>query len=216
MVRYSACLVMVAVCLPSAWANIPALSVQPGAEKKVEQVSPGDSRQKIIDEIRAGYDKVLDRLQQDDAGAETRENQKRIRANIEKLLKQQDPDNGANNNQSNSNNPRSPLNPKQAPEKPANQPQKAVEEPKPQPLPLERAKETKPANPIGNVGNTDRPANTIEDMMKERKELQPWPGLPAHHRRAMDTSSREQFMHRYEELLRAYYRNIAESSRREE
>jgi hypothetical protein len=46
--------------------------------------------------------------------------------------------------------------------------------------------------------------------------LQYWGELRPDHRRAMDSSAREQFMTRYEELLRAYYRNIAESSRREE
>ena len=43
-----------------------------------------------------------------------------------------------------------------------------------------------------------------------------WGHLPENRRKEMDAFSKERFMPRYEELLRAYYRNIAEGARRKD
>jgi hypothetical protein len=66
----------------------------------------------------------------------------------------------------------------------------------------------------GNGGGGDANAkekNTIADLYKDV-----WGHLPAHERPKMDVYSRERFMPRYEDLLRQYYRTIAEQGRRNE
>lgn len=53
--------------------------------------------------------------------------------------------------------------------------------------------------------------NTVADLFKDI-----WGHLPQTKRLEMDAYSRERFMPRYEELLRQYYRTIAEQGRRKE
>ncbi len=53
--------------------------------------------------------------------------------------------------------------------------------------------------------------NTIADLYKDI-----WGHLPARDRTKMDVYSRERFMPRYEDLLRQYYRTIAEQGKRNE
>lgn len=61
-------------------------------------------------------------------------------------------------------------------------------------------------------GNTTqkKDKNTVADLFKDV-----WGHLPAARRMEMDAYSREKFMSKYEDLLREYYRTIAERGRRQ-
>lgn len=65
----------------------------------------------------------------------------------------------------------------------------------------------------GGAGGGNSPEkkeiNTVADLFKDV-----WGHLPAAKRQEMDAYSRERFMPRYEDILREYYRTIAERSRR--
>jgi hypothetical protein len=200
-------------------ANTTALPYQAGAGKKTEPSAPAESTKKIVEEIQADYEKVLERLNKADPGAQTRKNQKRILDNIDKLLQQQDPNQSGPNSEPSAGNPPKPMN-------------RGPQEPKPMPHDPPRHAEgkeqhaTPPATPKGNnvatkpkaeVGSSQRgeKANTYEEMNKEAKGNDEWT-LPRRLRQEMDAFARERFIRNYEETLRAYYRNIADGSRRKD
>ena len=53
-----------------------------------------------------------------------------------------------------------------------------------------------------------------KDKTLADEKLDVWGHLPPSRRKEMDAFSRERFVPRYEEVLRQYYRSIAENSRR--
>lgn len=64
----------------------------------------------------------------------------------------------------------------------------------------------------GNFGKNDDRKNDKNTIAAQGKDV--WGHLPQNRRKEMDAFSRQRFMPQYEELLRAYYRNIAESGQR--
>ena len=62
---------------------------------------------------------------------------------------------------------------------------------------------------VGKDSNRDK--NTIADLFKDI-----WGHLPQTKRLEMDAYSKERFMPKYEDLLRQYYRTIAEQGRRKD
>jgi hypothetical protein len=214
MSRAIAALLVAFALLSTAHANIPTLAYQAGAGEKPEPSAPVESRKKIVEEIQADYEKVLERLNEADPGAETRKNQKRILDNIDKLLQQQHPNQGGDNTKPGAGNPPKPMSPgRQGPKPMPHNPPRPVEGKQQQPTPL--------ATPTGNnvaaeVGGSQRgeKANTFAQM-KEAKGSDEWT-LPRRLRQEMDTFARERFIRNYEETLRAYYRNIADGSRRKD
>jgi hypothetical protein len=198
----------------TAHANITALPYHAGAGKKTEPSAPQESTKKIVEEIQADYEKVLERLNRADAGAQTRQNQKRILDNIDKLLQQQDPNQGGANS-----NPPKPMSP--GPQEPKPMPHnlpRHVEGKEQQPTPLATPKGNNvAAKPKAEVGGSQRgeKATTLAEMKQEAKGNEEWV-LPRRLRQEMDTFARERFIRNYEETLRAYYRNIADGSRRKD
>ena len=180
----------------SARANPPAS--QSGAGNKPDQPSPADARKKLIAEIDADSEEALERLNQTDPGVATRARMQRVADNIAELLKQQDP--------SASQSPPPPRPTGSADKKPA--PAQA-NEPKPQPAPSA----VKPQQSVDSSKNA-RSANGIDEMKRHLKNGE-WPKMPPRFRQEMDTVGRDRFIRNYEEMLRAYYRNIADSSRRD-
>jgi hypothetical protein len=211
---------LVALALSStAHSNISALPYQAGAGTKTESTAPPESTKKIVEEIQADYEKVLERLNKADPGAQTRKNQKRILDNIDKLLQQQDPNQGGANIKPGAGNPPMPMSPSPQESKPMpHNPPRHVEGKEQQPTPLTTPKANNvAAKPKAEVGGSQRgkEANTFEEMKEEAKSNDEW-RLPRRLRQEMDTFARERFIRNYEETLRAYYRNIADGSRRKD
>src|SRR6516162_9851495 len=144
--------------LSTAHANIPALPYQAGAGKKAVPSSPAESQKKIVEEIQADYEKVLERLNKADAGAQTRKNQKRILDNIDKLLQQQDPNQGGANSKPSAGNPPKPMSPgPQEPKPVPHNPPLHVEGKEQQPTPLTTPKANNvAAKPNVEVGGRQR------------------------------------------------------------
>ena len=209
MLRSCFALVAALLVLSTAKANISVLPLHAGAVKKADPTAPAQSPQKIIDQLKADYDKVLDRLNADDPGDETRRNQQRILEGIDELLRRKDPDPSKNSSANSPPNPKGNREP--SPKQPVGNPKETaapVEQKQPaRPEPKPVAK-TQPA--VGKEGN---PPNTPEDLRKEMKTDGFWPSLPPRHRADMEAFGRERFIPAYQELLREYYRNLAQGSR---
>jgi hypothetical protein len=162
--------------------------------------SAPENPQRIIEEIRSHFDRVGSDFEKNQPGAETRKAQQRILDGIDKLLEQQDPE---------PKNSKAPPTSKNSP--PSNEP--AV---KPKPA-LEKPKIT-PATPKSiadlpkEIANT---AKTTESMAKSPTGSGYWPNLPPRHRDQIDALSRERFIRNYSEILREYYRALAEEGTRE-
>jgi hypothetical protein len=209
MPRAIVALLIALALLSTAHANILALPYQAGAGKKAEPSAPAESQKKIVEEIQADYEKVLERLNKADPGAQTRKNQKRILDNIDKLLQHQDPNQGGASSKPSSGNPPKPM---------PHNPPRHVDGIERQPTPLTTPKGNivgaKPKAEVGGSQRGEKP-NTFAQMKKEVKGDDEW-RLPLRLRQEMDAFARERFIRNYEETLRAYYRNIADSSRRKE
>jgi hypothetical protein len=201
---------LVALALSStAHANITALPYQAGAGTKTESTAPPESTKKIVEEIQADYEKVLERLNEADPGAQTRKNQKRILDNIDKLLQQPDPNQGGANSKPSAGNPPKPMPPN---------PPRHVDGKERQPTtPTTPKGDIISAKPKAEVGGSQRgeKAKTFAEMKEEAKSYDEW-RLPLRLRQEMDAFARERFIRNYEETLRAYYRNIADSNRRKD
>ena len=159
---------------------------------------PDESRQKLIDEIRGDYENVLDQLSKADPGTDTRAKQKRILDNLDALLKQRNPNQGARSS--------SPPNPKGSskpmPLEPTPSSTQGTADPKPV------AVKPKPSGQEVDLSNTP---NGVRNKLTGDNH---WPTLPPRDRMEMEAFGRERFIRNYEELLRAYYRNLAENRRR--
>ena len=202
----AASLIAVAL-LSTAHANIPATPYRVGAGKKAESSAPAESQKKIIEEIQADYEKVLERLNEADPGAQTRKNQKRILDNIDKLLQQQDPNQGSANSKPSAGNPPKPM-----PHNPPRQVDGAERQPDALTTPKGNIVGAKSKAEVAGSLRGEKP-NTFAEMKKVVKGDDEW-RLPLRLRQEMDAFARERFIRNYEETLRAYYRNIADGSRR--
>ncbi|MBI3821355.1 MAG: hypothetical protein HY289_01600 [Planctomycetes bacterium] len=172
------------------------------ANKKPDAPAQPEDRGKIVEQIHQDSAQTVDRLNQRDPGAETRSGMKRILEALDKLIDQQDPK------------PSPPPSSSSPPKQPAgNPPPPIAQQPKPLVDPQPKKIVAEPKQAPGQAGN---PPRTPEAVQKERSPTDLWPPLPPRHRAAMDAFAKERFIRNYEELLRAYYRNIAEKSSRDD
>ena len=169
---------------------------QAGSGQKADQPAPADARKKIIAAIDADSAEAFERLHQNDPGAATRARMKRVADNIAELLKQQDPS------------PKSPSSQSPPPPRPMDS-----DTPKPSASPApSQPKETR-TQPSVDSSKRGKSANGIEEM-KQQMNNADWGKMPPRLRQEMEAIGRDRFIRNYEEMLRAYYRNIADSSRR--
>jgi hypothetical protein len=198
MLRSIAAVLLMSAVLASARAET---AQQPEPGKKAE------SRAKIVEQIQADYESVLGRLKKDDPGAVTRSQQQRILDGLDKLIEQQDPE----KNGGASNPPPPPMG-------------NSGEKPKPQPMPTGSSQAPKqqpdkqPAPSASTpkqkqVGQQAPPANPA-GVRKPRDGADGWQvQLPPRHRTEIDSIPRDRLIRNYEEMLRAYYRNLADTNK---
>ena len=208
---FSTTFFLLAAAAVSAQERAPFRAGQPDARKTAPQP---ESRAKIIDEIRSDLVDVIEKLNKNDAGAQTRIRQQRILKNIDKLLEQDDPPPSQNSNESSSSSSKPPPDrpPGQKPKPTGNSPAQAAEE-----KPLPKTPEPVRAEPKPSAANGQRESRpkTFAEWEKENARTGDGWELPPRVRRQMDAYSHDRFPPGYEDLLRAYYRALAESSRRE-
>lgn len=183
------------------------------------------NRAKIIDEIRTDLDSAVDKLNRQDPSRQTRAVQDRILENLKKLI---EPDDDSPPPPSNSSNPPpKPMNPPPSSQDPPpeskpqpqnNEPPAPNSKPESKPQPQNMQSQAKPKAASTNPSERlSPPPRSLEDPKKQnRNEDGVWhPDMPWRHRKAMDATSSERFVRRYEEVLREYYRALAENTKRE-
>ncbi|MBI1830784.1 MAG: hypothetical protein HYR84_04955 [Planctomycetes bacterium] len=181
------------------------------AGEERSDVSPERDRQKIIQQLQSDFQNAADRLKKNDPGALTRKQQDRIIDGLNKLI--DDP-------------PPSPPSPPSPPRPPSAPPPS----PPPPPSPDPRTPETKPApSPPPAVlpkneaspsektpkspnaqGEPKRTPEALEKLLRETKTEEDWARLPPRVRQELDAYARGRLMPRYQDLLRAYYRSLAD------
>lgn len=172
---------------------------QPDAKKSSP---PQEDRGKIIADVKADLSDVVEHLNKNDAGERTRAKQKRIIDNLTKLLDQED-DSPDSPNRSPGDSPK-PMNPPS--DSQSRRPKPAANSPEPK----------RPAEIAGNKEEHAAPATSVNELPKARSPMGRWGEYPPRLRPEMDAFARERFVRRYEDLLREYYRSLAESGRRED
>lgn len=169
---------------------------QAGGPKKTQPPAPPTDPRPIIEQIDKDFGNTVDRLTQKDPGVQTRENQQRILEGLDKLIQQQNPNHR----------PPSASNPP-PPKKPAGPPPVSAANPAPKQPPA--AQKT----PAGKVENR---ATTPPAAPKEKHPVEAWPNLPPRLRAEMDAFAREGYPARYQRLIGAYFRSVAENHRRDD
>lgn len=198
-------------------------SFRAGAQPEPKKPSP-ESRAKIIGEIRTDLDDAVDKLNRQDPGQQTRAIQDRILENLKKLLEPDD-ENPPPQNSDSSNPPQKPMSPPNSEKPKTPNPSDSPSDPKANPS---APPEKKPGESQQNASpNAPKPAPMsspqqlppkVEDTSKDERrpgDGGPWPPLPQRHRAELNSASGDRFVRRYEDLLREYYRALAESGRRE-
>src|SRR5262245_50375827 len=156
--------------------------------------TPQEETQQIIKRLRSNLSATADRLdQKKDPGDETRRLQEKIIEDLDRLLRRQDPAGQSENG-----------SPK-------------------------RQEKTDAATRRESSGRDDFERTNRTEVGKAARDLEPgkkhdapelkrnpWPTLPKRKQQEMDVYSRDRFPQKYEELLREYYRTIAEQDQRRE
>ncbi len=168
-----------------------------GSPEAKKSAPAADSPQRIIDELRSNFDRVGSDFEKKQPGLQTRQAQQRIIDGIDKLLEQQDPAPSSNKSFAAAKN--QPAHPPSA-QKPA---------PKPMPAAKQPAKTTE----IG--GRPGEKPGTPADFRQPTPSSDSW-SLPPRHRDQIDAHQRERFIRNYSEILREYYRALAESTPRKD
>lgn len=185
------------------WIGVTSMFLLLGAlsarESAQPESKPPDDRGKIVEQIRADFDHAVGKLNKNDPGASTRAAQRRILDNIDRLLDQDPPP---------------PAQQSQSPPPSRNSP---PPQPKPMPETSHEARptpESAPAKPEAKspaqaeIARGNAQPRNLEQMQKENRGA--WqPQLPWRPRPEMEAYGRDQFIRRYEELLREYYRALA-------
>ncbi len=218
MLRSIACAAILSLLAASTWAceqsNFRAAQF-PDAKTTTED------RRKIIDELRLKYQATVDDLGKNNTSAATRAKQKDIADLLDKLLNQ-DSDTPPSGSPPTSNPP--PTGNKNSPPMPMSstpEPDKSKEHsPTPaaaKPTPMsETPPRIEAGEPKKGQAELERAPMSLDELQKQN-HVQPWrPVLPPRVRQDIDAYAAERFMPRYEDLLRAYYRTLGESSRRKD
>jgi hypothetical protein len=222
MIRSVATLAIALGFLSAAYANITVAPLTMGADKKAAPSGPAESRQQIIDRVKADLEKVQDRLSAADAGAETRAGQDRILKGLDDLLKQKDPNPSksppppsSSSPPKGSSDPMPAGNPMPTPastkQTPAEAQPKPADSPMPTPAPAKQPLAEGQPKPSG--GAKAALPNTPDAVRKESTIDGPWHPMPPRHRIVMDSVGRDRFVPNYQEILREYYRNLAQDNR---
>jgi hypothetical protein len=191
-----------------------------GPDAKKNGPAP-ENRAKLIEEIRSDFNDAVDKLNQNDPGAQTRARQERILANLKKLLENDDPPPPPSSS-NNSNSPK-PINPPSDPTNPEPKPMTNDQTPSPLPRPQPKSSQnnTPEPKPMATDSSTreqrESPPRTLEELQKARPDMKGyWPDPRRSALPEMDAIMRQRFPRGYEELLREYYRSLAESARRDD
>jgi hypothetical protein len=183
--------------------------VQPDGKKSA---APLDRKQ-LVEKIHRDLTRASDKLGEKDAGAATAL-QKQILANIKKLLENDDPPPPSSDNPPPNGSPPSGSPPSDSPKPKSKLNDPSTPELKPQPTerPQPRPEENVAQRPKETPGNAV-PQN-LPDPREQMKLGGSWPTMRSQQRAEIDAYGSSRFVRGYEELLREYYRSIAESSRR--
>jgi hypothetical protein len=166
-----------------------------GGTKKAD----ADDRGHIVERLRGKYQDVLDRLNKNEPGADTLAMQKEIAELLQRLLEQDEP-------------PSAQAPPSAAKDAPKHRADPAAN-PAQKPAPQSAKKAAAQRQNVQGLAN-EPSAKSLGEMKKQLQAEGNWPlKLPPRHRDDFEVSGGGRFMPRYEELLRAYYRRIAESHR---
>ncbi len=174
-----------------------------------------DSRGKVIDELRADYNDVVAEFARKNVNEEMRAKQQRIIDNLKRLLEDDDPPPNPSGNTGPDNAPKSPPPPSGSKANPSASKQNPEKTPAPQPKNAQGNPSEAKQPMSGKSGDSESSPRTIEEMRNDKKTGGGYMELPPRQREAMDAHARDRFPPRYEELLRAYYRTLAESGRRD-
>jgi hypothetical protein len=180
-----------------------------GGRADAKKAAPED-RAKVIERLRVEYGSVLERLNKNDPGTDTQGTQRHIAELLKKLLENDDPSPPSPPPPSpQSSPPKPPSDPPPAPKAPPmNPPQDASNVPQPKPA----AKQATTCEPRQDASG--RVETSLAEMKKQWEKDGRWPlQLPLRHLENIDVSGGGRFMPRYQELLREYYRTLAESNR---
>lgn len=211
----------------SAAAQDPAKEDDKDKKENVPQVDP--KTKEIIDRLRKNLETTETRLKKDDPYEETRQLQRDIVKDLDELIKKQE-ENDKNSSSSSSSSRSSRRS--QSSQNKTSQSDQSKSGQKKNPMDLKdpsaqknagkdekQAKgdskegDKKDKSGKGGQGNakndSKKEKNTIADLFKDI-----WGHLPQTKRLEMDAYSKERFMPKYEDLLRQYYRTIAEQGRR--
>jgi hypothetical protein len=203
--------------------EVPKLERLPGQE---ERDGPREKPEEIVARIKKNLAESEERLEKKDPGKDTRNIQDKIVKDLDELIKQQKDQQNQSGSSSGSasksgksgkgssgqNNSGKNTGGKNTGGK--NSGASAGKEKKPS-TDKQAGNKGKGQDPKktagGSKGQQGKGKNTIADLYKDI-----WGHLPLSRRQEMDAYSRERFMPRYEDLLREYYRTIAEQNRRKE
>jgi hypothetical protein len=207
-----------------------------------ESDNQGEDPAKIIERIKKNLAGTDERLEKKDPGAETNKLQDQIVKDLDELIKQQQDQNqsggqasksqqksgspsGSSGNSGSSSSSESGQKSSSGQKSASGQKDEpkggSGQKPLPSPNDSKGGQSTAgmgqdPQGKSGKSGGlggdkSQKSKNTVADLFKDI-----WGHLPQTKRLEMDAYSRERFMPRYEELLRQYYRTIAEQGRRKE
>jgi len=202
--------------------------MKPEAKQQAE-APPQEDPKKIIERLHKNMESAEDRLDKKDSGDETRHIQSDIVDDLDKLIKQSQNNKGggggsstrtvmrkksssskgSQKNDSAQNNPSEKKSGggKGGGKDPQTDKSNGNENDNP-----DQAAGGKPSqNPAGGGGgknSNNKEENTVADLFRDV-----WGHLPLAKRQEMDAYAKERFMPKYDDLLRQYYRTIAEQGR---
>jgi hypothetical protein len=186
--------VFTVVVLQIAWTSISVVLANNVGHKNDDEQLTLERIKEIMDRLHKNLEASEDRLGKKDPGATTREIQEQIIKDLDALLKQKQDQGSSPNNSGKRVGRENPQREKKPTAKAASDPS------------------TRPdAKALAGVRDKHQtPEKAVHDG--------DWwgPSLPKIKRLEMDVYSKERFLPRYEELLRQYYRTIAEQGRRQE
>jgi hypothetical protein len=203
---------------------------QPGPEPKPGETTPDDKTRELLARVARNMESSEDRLKNRDPGEKTRAIQDQIIKDLDELIRkaQEEKDQESKSQQSAGSSQGDPSKTSQDRRSKRNSSQQQA---KPKPGAKKQDSQASQGQPAGGQGKSNKEKqskggssmaggggnssaqkkNTIADLFRDV-----WGHLPEQKRQEMDAYSRERFMPRYDELLRQYYRTLAEQSRKKD
>jgi hypothetical protein len=181
---------------------------EPGKERvpAPDPENPEKDAAEILARISRNMRSVDERLQKKDVGQGTRQIQRDIVKDLDKLIHQMKNPPPQPQNSSGQANSRDSAQQRQQTSQQVSRQQSAQN---PKPNQAKQSKKEAGKRPGGGGDRSQDGTNKIADLYKDV-----WGHLPETLRQEMDQYSREQFMAKYNDLLKQYYATIAEKGRR--